>query len=116
MQTQYAIFFAVLIGVGLGVSGVSAIRAQTKASSPAYVIAEIDVSNQEGYAKEYLPPCSRALLDNGVRYLVRGSKTVSIKGEVPKRIVVLFFESLERAQVAFALLVFVDVVKIGEQY
>ena len=116
MQTQYAISLAVLIGVGLGVAGVSAIRAQTKAPPPAYVIAEIDVSNQEGYAKEYLPPSSRALLDNGARYLARGSKTVSIKGEPPKRIVVLSFESLERAQAAFASLAFVDAAKIGEQY
>ena len=116
MQTQYAIPLALIIGVGIGIVGVTAIHAQTKAPPPAYVIAEIDVSNQEGYAKEYLPPSSRALLDNGARYLARGSKTVSIKGEPPKRIVVLSFESLEKAQAAFASPAFVEAAKIGEQY
>ena len=116
MQTKYSIFLAVVIGVGLGVAGVSAIHAQTKPPPPAFVIAEIDVSNQDGYAKEYLPAGSKALLDNGARYLARGSKTVSIKGEHPKRIVVLSFESLEKAQAAFASPAFVDAAKIGEQY
>jgi uncharacterized protein (DUF1330 family) len=116
MQTKYAISLAVLIGAGLGVSGVSAIRAQPKAPPPAFVIAEIDVSNQEGYAKEYLPPASKALLDNGAHYLARGGKTVSIKGEPPKRIVVLSFESLEKAQAAFASPAFSEAAKIGEQY
>jgi len=116
MQTGYGIPLALIIGVGLGVAGVPAIHAQTKAPPHAYVIAEIDVSNQEGYAKEYLPPSSRALLDHGARYLARGSKTASIKGEPPKRIVVLTFESLERAQAAFASPAFVDAAKIGEQY
>jgi uncharacterized protein (DUF1330 family) len=116
MQTQYPIALAVVIGVGLGVAGVSAIHAQAKTAPPAYVIAEIDVSNQEGYVKEYLPPSSRALLDNGARYLARGSKTVSIKGEPPKRIVVLSFDSLEKAQAAFASPAFLDAAKIGEQY
>ena len=116
MQTQYPIALAVVIGVGLGVAGVSAIHAQAKAAPPAYVIAEIDVSNQEGYVKEYLPPSSRALLDNGARYLARGGKTVSIKGEPPKRIVVLSFDSLEKAQAAFASPAFLDAAKIGERY
>ena len=116
MQTQYAIPLAVVIGVGLGAAGVSLIHAQVKAPPPAYVIAEIDVSNQEGYVKEYLPPSSKALLDNGARYLARGSKTVSIKGEPPKRIVVLSFDSLEKAQAAFASPAFLDAAKIGEQY
>lgn len=116
MKTDFALSFALMIGVGIGIAGVPASYAQTKASPHAYVIAEIDVSNQERYAKEYLPPSSKALLDNGARYLARGSKTVSIKGEPPKRIVVFSFESLEKAQAAFASPAFVEAAKIGEQY
>ena len=116
MQTKYAISLAALIGAGLGVAGVSAIHAQPKAAPPAFVIAEIDVSNQEGYAKEYLQPAAKALIENGARYLARGGKTVSIKGEPPKRIVVLSFESLEKAQAAFASPAFSEAAKIGERY
>ena len=116
MKPQYAAPLTLVIGFALGGIGVDAIHAQSKSSPQAYVIAEIDVSNQEGYAKEYLPSSSKALLENGARYLARGSKTVSIKGEPPKRIVLLTFENLDKAQTAFASSAFMEAAKIGEQY
>ena len=73
MKTQYALALALLTGVGIGAAAIQGLHAQAK--PVAYVIAEIDVSNQDGYAKEYLPPSSKALLDNGAKYLARGSKT-----------------------------------------
>jgi len=89
-----------------------------KASTPrhAYAIAEIEVTNQDGYVKEYLPPSSKALLDNGAKYLARGSRTASIKGEPPKRIVLLTFESFEKARAAFNSPAFQAAVQIGEKY
>jgi uncharacterized protein (DUF1330 family) len=114
MKTQYAVTLALLAGIGLGAVGLQSLHAQTK--PPAYVIAEIDVTDQEGYAKEYLPPASKALLDNGAKYLARGSKTASIKGEPPKRIVLLIFENFDRAQAAFNSAAFVEAAKIGERH
>jgi hypothetical protein len=46
-----------------------------KAKSPAYVVAEIDVTNAEPYDKEYVPPAAKAITDAGGRYVVRGGKT-----------------------------------------
>ena len=114
MKTQYAVALALLTGVGLGAVAVQGLHAQAK--PPAYVIAEIDVANQDGYAKEYLPAGQKALLDGGAKYLARGSKTAAFKGEPPKRIVLLAFENFDKAQAAFASPAFMEANKIGEKY
>jgi uncharacterized protein (DUF1330 family) len=114
MKTQYAIALALLTGVGIGAAAIQGLHAQAK--PVAYVIAEIDVSNQDGYAKEYLPPSSKALLDNGAKYLARGSKTESFKGDPPKRIVLFSFEKLDAAKAAFTSPAFVAAANVGEKY
>src|ERR1700754_2455397 len=100
-----------LAGAAIGAGAIQTLHAQAK--MPAYVIAEIEVMNQDGYTKEYLPPSYKAVTDGGAKYLARGSKTESIKGEPPKRIVLLTFETFEKAQAAFASQAFQDAVKIG---
>jgi uncharacterized protein (DUF1330 family) len=114
MKTQYAVALALLTGVGLGAAAVQSLHAQAK--PPAYVIAEIDVANQEGYAKEYLPAGSKAVLDGGAKYLARGTRTAAFKGEPPKRIVLLTFENFEKAQATFASPAFMEAATIGEKY
>ena len=114
MKTHYAIALALLTGVGIGAAALQGLHAQAK--PVAYVIAEIDVSNQDGYAKEYLPPSSKALLDNGAKYLARGSKTESFKGDPPKRIVLFSFENLDAAKAAFTSPAFVAAATVGEKY
>jgi uncharacterized protein (DUF1330 family) len=66
--------------------------------------------------KADIPPSSKALLDNGAKYLARGGRTASIKGEPPKRIVLLTFENFEKAQAAFNSSAFQAAVQIGEKY
>ena len=114
MKTYYTIALSMLAGTVAGAAAIQSLHAQAK--PPAYAIAEIEVMNQDGYTKEYLPPSSKALLDNGARYLARGSRTASIKGEPPKRIVLLTFESFEKAQAAFNSAAFQEAAKIGEKY
>jgi uncharacterized protein (DUF1330 family) len=114
MKTQFAVGLALLIGVGVGAVAVQSLRAQVK--PPAYVIAEIDVMNQDGYTKEYLPAGSKAVLAGGAKYLARGAKTAAIKGEPPKRIVLFSFESFDKAQATFASPAFTEAAAIGEKY
>jgi uncharacterized protein (DUF1330 family) len=114
MKAKFSVAVSMLAGVVIGGLAVEGLHAQAK--PPAYVVAEIDVSNQDGYAKEYLPPSSKALLDNGAKYLARGSRTASIKGEPPKRIVLLTFENFEKAQAAFNSPEFQSAARIGEKY
>jgi uncharacterized protein (DUF1330 family) len=114
MKIQFALGLALLTGLGLGGAVVQRIHAQVR--PPAYVIAEIDVANEDSYTKEYVPAGSKAVLDAGAKYLARGTRTTAFKGEPPKRIVLLSFENFEKAQATFTSPAFLDAAKIGGKY
>jgi uncharacterized protein (DUF1330 family) len=64
----------------------------------AYVIAEVSVTDAEGYEK-YKPLAGASVAANGGAYAVRGGAVESLEGEpVTGRIVVLRFESLQAAR------------------
>jgi uncharacterized protein (DUF1330 family) len=71
--------------------------AQDTIQMPAYVITEIDVTNTEAF-KEYAPQVQPSFAPFGGRYLARGGATQSLAGDPPKRVVVIVFEKMERAQ------------------
>ena len=115
MRLWCAATLSMLVGIGLGAVVVESIHAQAKL--PAYVIGEIDVADQDGYAKEYLSRSGKPILeDGGGKFLSRGSKTISIKGEPPKRIVLFAFENLDRAQAAFTSPGYAEALTFGEKY
>lgn len=63
----------------------------------AYVIAMVNVTDDEKY-KRYMIKASEACTKYGGKYLVRGGKTDIMEGGFPwSRVVVLEFESRERA-------------------
>ena len=81
----------------MGVAGAHAIRAQQVKPAPGYVIAEVDVTDPDTFKKysEKVPPIVAAFDGH---YLVRGGKIQEVEGEVPKRIVVIAFDSVEKAR------------------
>ncbi len=93
MTPKYAIFLSGLIGIGLGGAAVQAIHAQTK--PPVYMVAINEVSNQEGYSKEYLPDAQKAIKDHGGVYVAAGP-TQQVTGSLPSgRGVILKWESMD---------------------
>ncbi|PYL69832.1 MAG: DUF1330 domain-containing protein, partial [Verrucomicrobia bacterium] len=65
---------------------------------PAYVIVEIDIVDPAGY-EEYKKLASATVEKYGGKYVVRGGRTEVLEGHwKPKRIVVLQFESAQRAK------------------
>src|SRR4026207_1519752 len=65
---------------------------------PAYIIVEIDVVDPVGY-EEYKKLAGATVEKYGGKYIVRGGKTEVLEGDwIPKRIVVLEFESADRAK------------------
>lgn len=62
-----------------------------------YVIAEIEVTDPDGYAK-YAPLANESVLRHGGRFVVRGGESQVIEGTWAGRMVVLEFDSLEAAQ------------------
>jgi len=65
---------------------------------PAYLIAEIEVTNPEGY-KEYTTLVPATIEKYGGRFLVRGGKAHPLEGDWPERRRVLIeFPSIEAAK------------------
>ncbi len=64
----------------------------------AYVIVDIEVTDTAGY-EEYKQLAPRAVAAYGGKYLARGGRVETLEGDwVPKRLVILEFESAERAK------------------
>jgi uncharacterized protein (DUF1330 family) len=96
MKTNHKLALAVLAGVTIGVAGAMAIHAQQVNPPPAYVIAEVDVVDAATFQK-YAEKVPGTLAPFNGHYLVRGGKTQALEGEAPKRIVVIAFDSAEKA-------------------
>jgi uncharacterized protein (DUF1330 family) len=67
-----------------------------EAIMPAYLIADIDVTDPDAYA-EYRRTVGDSIAAFGGRFLARGGATESLEGSWnPKRVVIVEFASLER--------------------
>ena len=115
MNTNVKLCFAMLAGLGLGAGAVHELHAQ--ATPPAYVISEIEVVDEDGYAREYAPLANKALATAGQKRLASGADTLVIAGEPLKsRIVLSVFENMEKAQAAYASPDYLEAQKTGEKY
>ena len=115
MHTHAKVGLGMLAGFALGAVAVPGLQAQTK--PPAYVISEIDVTNADAYAKEFVPLANKALADSGHKRLASGGKTISLAGEPPaSRVVLSVFESLDQAQAAYNSQAYLEARKIGDKY
>lgn len=96
-------------------AAVQGLHAQAK--PPAYAIAEIDVTNQEAFLKEFAPKAQKALGDNGSKALSRGGKIVTLYGAPPKnRIVINHLDSLDQAVAAYNSSAYKEAKAIGDKY
>jgi uncharacterized protein (DUF1330 family) len=116
MKTNYKLAIALFAGAAVGALAMQGLHAQGKPI--AYVVAEIDVTNPEAFAKEYAPLAAKALSEGGSGYKrVALGKTVSIEGTPPKpRIVINSFDSMDQAIAAFHSPAYKEARKIGDKY
>ena len=115
MKTSSTVAVAMLAGVAIGAAAVQSLHAQSKPL--AYVISEIDVTNPDAYAKEYVPLANKALAESGQKRLASGGKTVALAGDPPaSRVVLSVFESLEKAQAAYTSPSYIEARKIGDKH
>jgi uncharacterized protein (DUF1330 family) len=99
MKTQYTVAIAMLAGVAVGAIGVQGLHAQ--ATPKAYVITEVTVVDQAAQ-DAYIPKVGEVIKSTGGTYLARGGKLVAFEGEVPKRVTLVVYDSLEKAQASRA--------------
>ena len=114
MKTRFVVLLSMSAGIALGVAGVEALHAQAK--PPAFVVGEIDVKDAEMLDKDYVPSASRAVRDGGGKYLAVGGKSVSFYGEPPRRIAIMAFDDLEKAQAAFTSAAYKEAKAVGDKY
>ena len=96
MQKSAIIGLSLLSGAALGAGCIETIHAQGKPM--AYVIALINVKDQNGFSKDFSPKIGKTIADAGGKFIVRGGKSEVIHGASPApRLVITQFPSLEKA-------------------
>jgi uncharacterized protein (DUF1330 family) len=114
MRTRYAIALSAAAGALIGGTAVQTISAEEKA--PVYAIALNQLTDAEGYTKDYLPKGRAAILAHGGVYVAAGKGNM-ITGEAPHdRVVVLRFESLDAIKAWFNSPDYQEANKIGQKY
>jgi uncharacterized protein (DUF1330 family) len=97
MKMNHKLAVAVLAGAAIGVVGAEVIHAQQVTTPPGYVIAEVDVTDPATMQK-YGEKVPETLAPFNHHYVVRGGKPQAVEGEAPKGVVVIAFDSVEKAR------------------
>ena len=88
MKSNYKIAAAVIGSFVLGVGAANVLHAQSK--PPGFVLAEIDVKDQDGYAKDFLPKAQANIKEFSGKYIAGGfNKAIGLSGSPPPNRVVL---------------------------
>jgi uncharacterized protein (DUF1330 family) len=116
MKAKYKIALAMAGSFALGAIAVQTLHAA--ATPPAYVIGEITVKDEDGYKNDFLPVARKPITDAGGKYLAGGfNKTATFEGAPPpNRVVILQFESMDKAKAWDDSRANKDVRKIGDKY
>jgi uncharacterized protein (DUF1330 family) len=115
MKSRYTVLMATIAGFALGAIAVQALHAQGKAM--AYGIAEVTVTNQDAYGKEFLPVVRKTIADAGGKFLAAGGKIETLQGTPPApRVVIIQWPSLDAADAWWNAAATKDAFKIGEKY
>jgi uncharacterized protein (DUF1330 family) len=94
MKTAGKVVLAAVVGVVIGAVGM---RAQEKRVAPGFVVAELEVTDQAAFQK-YSSQVTPTVAAFGGHYVVRGGAVTPLEGQAPKRVVVLQFDSAEKAK------------------
>ena len=108
---------AVLAGFGLGAAVVEGLHAQAKAKPPVYYIAEINVTNVDGYTKDYAPKAQAVIKKHGGKVLAAGQNVKSLEGAPPaKRVAILQWENNDKLMAWWNSAERKEVRKIADKY
>jgi len=120
MNSKCKIALAMLTCTAAGTFGGQALHGEAR--SPAYLIGQIDVTDPDGFAREYLPKAREIIKAHGGKLIAAagaagpGSQVVAVDGDPPKRVVIYMYPSMEallawRNDPAYA-----QVRAVGEKY
>jgi len=114
MKKAYAVAIALVAGIGIGGIGVQTLHAQAK--PPAYTVGEIDVKDEAGFTKDYLPQVQALIKEMGGKYVAAG-KAKGYAGEPPKsRIAIIQWASMDQAEKYLTSERLQEARKVGQKY
>jgi uncharacterized protein (DUF1330 family) len=114
MKTALTVAVSMLTGIALGGIGVHALHAQAK--PPAYFVAMNEVTDQDGFRKNYVPDALASVKAHGGKTVAAGQGTV-VSGNLPTgRVVVEVFGSLDQLMTWWHSPEYQATQKIGEKY
>jgi uncharacterized protein (DUF1330 family) len=98
MKAQDLAPLSLLVGIAVGALAIGGVWA-ARPDPPIYYISEIEVTNLNGYLKEYIPLVEASIKSFGGRTLAHGTKVATMEGEPPKsRVVIQVWDSIEKIQ------------------
>jgi uncharacterized protein (DUF1330 family) len=114
MKVRYTVVLSMLAGAAVAGAAIQTLHAQAK--PPVFMIAINEVSDQDGYTKEYVPPAQKSVKDHGGVYVAAGPGT-QVAGNLPSGpVVILRWESMEALQGWRNSPDFQAALKVGEKY
>jgi uncharacterized protein (DUF1330 family) len=114
MKTPLIVAASMLTGIALGGIGVHALHAQAK--PPAYFVAANEVTDMDGFNKEFSPTARESVKKHGGRLLAAGKGT-TLAGDLPTgRVAVIAFDSMDQLTAWWHSPEYQAAQKIGEKY
>lgn len=99
MKTNYKVAIALFTGVAIGVAAIQGLHAQAK--PPAYIVIPILKINDAAAFKAGIvdrPNAAANLKAAGGEWIIRSNKFTKLDGNPPERLIVLKFDSVEKAK------------------
>jgi uncharacterized protein (DUF1330 family) len=100
MKANYKVAFALIAGTALGGAAIQGLHAQAK--PPAYIVIPIlKVNDAAGFKTDVVDKATATMGELKAasgEYIIRNTKFTSLDGNPPERLVVLKFDSVEKAQ------------------
>ena len=122
MRQYFGVALGMVAGSVLGAAAVTGLNAQVKAPS-VYLVTEIDVTNPEGYGKEFAPKAQATIKAAGGRLVAIGGAggagakpVVTIEGPAPKRVVIQGWDSIDQLKNWYNSADYQAALKVGQQY
>ena len=120
MNSRCRIGLVMLTCTALGAFGSQALHGET--TPPAYLIGQIDVSDPDGYAREYLPKAREIIKAHGGKLVAAagaaatGAQVVAVDGSPPKRVVIYMYPNMEALRAWRNDPAYVQVRAVGAKY
>jgi len=95
MKPHYALSATLVAGLAIGVALTTALLAQS--TPPAYVVADVAIHDADAFSRDYAPKVAGTVQSYGGRFLTSG-KLTALEGNPPQRLVIIAFDSLEKAR------------------